>query len=66
MRNEMVMDQTILFHKSNKKVRSEKKIDHFVHQTKHTLNYPSGISATTLLGIVPHCLVRVEKHGLYD
>jgi hypothetical protein len=30
------MDQPILFHKPNKKVRSEKKIDHFVPQTKHT------------------------------
>jgi hypothetical protein len=30
------MDQLILFHKSNKKVRSGKKIDHFIPQTKHT------------------------------
>jgi hypothetical protein len=32
-----MMDQPILFHKPNKKVRSEKKMDHFSHQTKHTL-----------------------------
>jgi hypothetical protein len=31
------MDQPILFHKPNKKVRSEKKIDHFIPQTKHTI-----------------------------
>jgi hypothetical protein len=33
-----VMDQSILFHKPNKKVRSEKKMDHFIPQTKHTLS----------------------------
>jgi hypothetical protein len=32
------MDQPILFHKPNKKVRSEKKMDHFIPQTKHTLS----------------------------
>jgi hypothetical protein len=41
MRNEVVMDQPILFHKPNKKVRSEKKMDHFISQTKHTLTYES-------------------------
>ena len=30
------MDQPILFHKPNKKVRSEKKMNHFIPQTKHT------------------------------
>jgi hypothetical protein len=30
------MDQSILFHKPNKKVRSKKKMDHFISQTKHT------------------------------
>jgi hypothetical protein len=38
MRNEVVMDQPIQFHKPNKKVRSEKKMDHFIPQTKHTNN----------------------------
>jgi hypothetical protein len=38
MRNEVVMDQPILFHKPNKKVRSEKKMHHFIPQTKHTIN----------------------------
>jgi hypothetical protein len=33
-----VIDQPILFHKPNKKVRSEKKMDHFIPQTKHTLS----------------------------
>jgi hypothetical protein len=37
MRNGVVMDQPILFHKPNKKVRSEKKMDHSIPQTKHTL-----------------------------
>jgi hypothetical protein len=32
-----VMNQPILFHKPNKKVRSEKKIDHFIPQTKDTI-----------------------------
>jgi hypothetical protein len=34
----MVMDQSIPFHKPNKKVRSEKKMDHLIPQIKHTLN----------------------------
>jgi UDP-N-acetylmuramyl pentapeptide phosphotransferase/UDP-N-acetylglucosamine-1-phosphate transferase len=33
----VVIDQPILFHKPNKKVRSEKKMDHFISQTKHTI-----------------------------
>jgi hypothetical protein len=33
----VVMDQLILFHKPNKKVRSENKMDHFISQTKHTI-----------------------------
>jgi hypothetical protein len=33
-----MMDQLILFHKPNKKVRSEKKMDHFITQTKHTIS----------------------------
>jgi hypothetical protein len=37
MRNDVVMDQLILFYKPNKKVRSEKKMNHFISQTKHTL-----------------------------
>jgi hypothetical protein len=36
-----VMNQPILFHKPNKKVRSEKKMDHFILQTKHTLRLPN-------------------------
>jgi hypothetical protein len=39
MRNGVVMDQLILFHKPNKKMSSEKKIDHFIPQTKHTRVY---------------------------
>lgn len=31
------MDQLILFNKSNKNVESEKKMDHSISQTKHTL-----------------------------
>jgi hypothetical protein len=33
------MDQPILFHKPNKKVRSGKKIDRFIPQTKHTVDF---------------------------
>jgi hypothetical protein len=32
------MDQSILFHKPNKKVKSEKKMDDFILQTKPTLS----------------------------
>jgi hypothetical protein len=32
----VVMYQLILFHKPNKKVRNEKKMNHFISQTKHT------------------------------
>lgn len=31
------MNQLILFHKLNKKVRSAKKMDYFISQTKHTI-----------------------------
>jgi hypothetical protein len=40
-----MMDQTILFHKPNKKVRSEKKMNHYIPQTKHTIN-PWGNNAS--------------------
>jgi hypothetical protein len=33
------MDQPILLHKPNKKVKSKKKMDHFIPQTKHTLYF---------------------------
>jgi hypothetical protein len=33
----VVMDQLILFYKPNKKMRSEKKIDNFIPQTKHII-----------------------------
>jgi hypothetical protein len=42
MRNEMVIDQLILFHKPNKKVRSEKMVEYFISQTKHTINVPES------------------------
>jgi hypothetical protein len=35
------MDQLILLHKPNKKVKNEKKMDHFISQTKHPLNLVS-------------------------
>jgi hypothetical protein len=38
----VVMDRLILFHKPNKKVRSEKKMDHLIPQTKHTCIAPPG------------------------
>lgn len=37
MRNRVMMDQLILFNKPNKNMRSEKKMNHFIYQTKHTL-----------------------------
>jgi hypothetical protein len=42
MKNEVVIYQLILFHKPNKKVRSENKMDHFITRTKHTLNRVLG------------------------
>jgi hypothetical protein len=41
------MDQPILFHKPNKEVRSEKKINQFISQTKHTLNLYFFLRADT-------------------
>ena len=40
MKNRVVMYQLILFHKPNKKVRNEKKIDHFIPQTKQPIDVP--------------------------
>jgi hypothetical protein len=37
MKNEIVMDQLILFYKLNKKVRSEEKMDYLIPQTKYTI-----------------------------
>jgi hypothetical protein len=37
------MDQLILFNKPNKNVKSEKKMDHFIPQTKHTLRDLSNL-----------------------
>jgi hypothetical protein len=36
------MDQLILFHKPNKKMRSEKKMDNFIPQTKHIIKGSFG------------------------
>jgi hypothetical protein len=38
MRDGMVMDQLIPFHKPDKKVRSEKMMDYLISQTKHTIS----------------------------
>jgi hypothetical protein len=46
MRNGVMIDQPILFHKPNKKVRSEKKMDHFIPQTKHTIYHFTCSAAT--------------------
>jgi hypothetical protein len=56
----VVMDQLILFHKPNKKVRSEKKIDHFITQTKHTLT----ICLLSSLEIVQTILIPLQKWSL--
>jgi hypothetical protein len=34
----MMIDQLIIFHKPNKKVRSENMMDYFISQTKHAIN----------------------------
>jgi hypothetical protein len=48
------MDQLILFHKPNKKMRSKKKMDHLIPQTKHTLS-----------GLVPFTGPYCNENGLY-
>jgi hypothetical protein len=48
MRNEMVMDQLIPFHKPNNKVGSDKMMDYFISQTKHVIS-SSATRGTTLL-----------------
>jgi len=45
MRDEVVVDQSISFHKPNEKVRNEKMMDHRVPQTKQT---PDWISTCLL------------------
>jgi hypothetical protein len=40
----MVTDQLIPFHKPNKKMRSEKMMDYFIHQPKHVVSEWSIIS----------------------
>jgi hypothetical protein len=47
MRNEMVMDQLIPFHKPNKKVGSDKMMEYFISQTKHVIS-SSATHGTTL------------------
>jgi hypothetical protein len=47
MMNEMMMDKRILLHKPNKKVKSEKKMDHLISQTKHTHNDLATMAGTT-------------------
>jgi hypothetical protein len=37
MSNEIVMDQLISFHKTNKKARGENLMDYFISQTKHSI-----------------------------
>jgi hypothetical protein len=55
MRNEIVIDQLILLHKSNKKV-SEKMIDYLISQTKHpiivclVLHVPAVIDDISIFG----------------
>jgi hypothetical protein len=45
----VVMDQPILSHKPNKKVRSEKKMNHFIPQTKNTLRDTKNGTADSIL-----------------
>jgi hypothetical protein len=39
------MYQLILFNKTNKNVMSEKKMDHFISQTKHILSFYTSAAA---------------------
>jgi hypothetical protein len=48
------MDQLILFHKPNKKVRSENKMDHFISQTKHTIIVSTTILHATISNLNIH------------
>jgi hypothetical protein len=46
MRNGVMMNQSILFHKLNRKMRSKKKIDHFIPQTKKTKHTVKDLRAS--------------------
>jgi hypothetical protein len=39
MKNDVLMDQLILFHKSNQKLVCEMMMDHYIPQIKHPLNF---------------------------
>jgi hypothetical protein len=61
----VVMDQLILFHKPNKKVSSEKKINHFILQTKHTISDPAAHLRFSMLEI-DSFLIRLAMHLVYS
>jgi hypothetical protein len=66
-RNGVVMDQLILLHKPNKKVRSEKKMDHFIPQTKHTFSKDScynlwSESAASINSLCSSCFFFLSLH----
>jgi hypothetical protein len=52
------MDQLILFNKPNKNVNSEKKMDHFIPQTKHTLSVHNSRALRTCawLALATSCM----------
>jgi hypothetical protein len=53
------MDQLILFHKQNKKVKSEKKMDHFIPQTKHTIYFCRWLLQVRLRDVLlPACATQ--------
>jgi hypothetical protein len=62
MRNEVMMDQPILFHKPNKKVRSEKKMNHFIPQTKHTINFLVLINILSYLLYLRRSILYLGPH----
>jgi hypothetical protein len=51
------MDQLILYNKPNKNVSSKKKMDHFIPQTKHTLNF----SYVLVLCLAIHRLEKIKQ-----
>ena len=55
MKNGGMINQPILFHKPNKKMKSEKKMDHFIPQTKYFIRRKEN-------GVNTFCWVRVRDY----
>jgi hypothetical protein len=60
----MMMNQLILFLKPNKNVRSEKKMDHSIPQTKHIINDCLKDAAAEISSLKDAAEIRRQKISL--